>query len=49
MQQKLASLLFFWFIQAVVAPATQGAAIPQQQNSQNNKVHEIQHSWKREH
>ena len=48
-QQRFASLLFCCFIQAVKGPATQGAAIPQQQNSQHNKLHEIQHSWKRKH
>jgi len=47
MQQSFGSLLFCWFILAVTVPATQGAAIPQQQNSQHNKVHKIQHSWKR--
>jgi len=32
-----------------MVPATQGAAIPQLQNSQQNKVHKIQNSWKRGH
>jgi len=41
--------MFCWFIQAVMIGATQDAAIQQQQNSQLNKVHEIQNSWKREH
>jgi hypothetical protein len=40
-QQRLASLMFFWFIQAVTNSAAQDAAIPQQENSQHNKVHEI--------
>ena len=48
-QQRFASLLSCWFILAVKVPATRGAAIPQQQNSQHNKVQEIQHSWKRRH
>jgi len=39
--------MFYWFIQAVTIGATQDEAIPQQQNSQHKKVHEIQHSWKR--
>jgi hypothetical protein len=42
MKHRFASLLFCWFIQAVTVPATQGAAIPQQ-NSQHNKVQKIQH------
>ena len=34
MQQRFFSLLFCWFIQAIIVPATQGTAIPQKQNSQ---------------
>jgi hypothetical protein len=41
MQQRLASLMFSWFIQAVTNSATQDAAIPQQENLQHNKIHGI--------
>jgi len=39
MQQMFFSLQYCWFILAVTVLATQGAAIPQQQNSQPNNVH----------
>ena len=34
MKQRFFSLLFCWFIQAIIVPATQGTAIPRKQNSQ---------------
>jgi len=37
MKQRIFSLPYCWFILAVTVPATKGAAIPQQQNSQHNK------------